>query len=168
MQNTCEVIFFANAVIFIVILDFTFAGSQSFTESDFREYYQEFVKCLPMDNPTFLANLHSQGLLPDDMKNKIDSMETETAKASYFLDHVIKPRLATSDENLFEKLTTLIECSECEAPKNTNENLRRTPEVVNGNYALCIRYIIYGQIQISMCVHFLKGIYSTYQHCDSD
>jgi len=121
-------------------LIFTFAGSQSFTEADFRDHYQDFVKCLPMDNPTFLANLNSQGLLSDDMKDKIENMETETAKASYFLEHVIKPRLATSDENLFEKLTTLIECSECETPKNTDENLSRTPEVVqheNGKYALC-------------------------------
>ena len=145
-MHEAEDISIASYIIVCVITD-TFAGSQSFTEADFNEYYSEFVKCLPMNNPTFLANLYSQGLLSDDMKNKIEDMDTETAKASYFLDHAIKPRLTLTDENLFEKLITLIEDSECEIPNDVNENLRRSPVPVHNKKGKCV--LCYLQISFS-------------------
>jgi len=106
-----------------------------------------------MNDPTFLANLYSQGLLSDDMKNKIEDMDTETAKASYFLDHAIKPRLTMTDENVFEKLIALIKDYECEeVPNDVNEDLRRTPEPVpyKGNYVHC--YHLVRNFSVCVCV----------------
>jgi len=81
-----------------------------------------------MDDPTFLANLCSQGLLSRDMKNRIENMDTQPAKASYFLDEVIIPSLTMTDNNLLEKLIKLIGDSESEALKDLYERLRKMSE----------------------------------------
>ena len=46
-----------------------------------------------MDDGLFMAMLSEHELLPGDMENKIKSQATQVEKASYFINHVIKPSL---------------------------------------------------------------------------
>jgi len=118
---------------------FTFTESQLLsTEANFDKYYQEFVKCLPMDDPTFLDNLYSQDFLSGDMKNKIESMETKTAKASYFLDQVIVPSLTMNNNNLLERLIKLIGDSESEVLQDLYKTLRKMSEDAHHEESKCI------------------------------
>jgi len=60
------------------------------TSKVFQQYYAKLVKSLPMDNVVFIAELFSANLLPDDVKDVVDSKLSQASKASYFLDHIIK------------------------------------------------------------------------------
>jgi len=113
---------------YVYIVFSTSAGLQSFTHEDFKKFYPKFVDCLPMNDPKFLADLYSQDFLSGDMKNKIESMDTQPAKASYFLDQVIKPSLTMTENNLFEKLVKLIEDSDSEVLKDLSRKLKKMLE----------------------------------------
>ena len=79
-----------------------------------------------MDDSTFLANLFSNDFLPGDMKAKIESLPTRSDKASYFLDHVIKPSLSGPNDSLMDKLVELIGRSEDLALKDLSEKLNNS------------------------------------------
>ena len=46
-----------------------------------------------MDDGLFMALLSEHELLPGDMENKIKAEATQVEKATYFINHVIKPSL---------------------------------------------------------------------------
>ena len=75
----------------------------------YRNHLVKLVKCLPMDDPHFLAALFDQWLLPGDTHSEIKAMATPANKASYFLDHVIKPALVVNKTSDFDKLLSIMQ-----------------------------------------------------------
>ena len=71
----------------------------------FQKFYSKLVKTLPMNDVIFIAELYSRDLLSNDLKEHIESLSTSARKASYFLDHVIKPSVTSS----FDKLLNVME-----------------------------------------------------------
>ena len=63
-----------------------------------------------MNDAIFIAKLYSCDLLPDDLKERVESLRTEAEKAMYFMDHMIKPSV-TSDGCSFDKLLNVMESS---------------------------------------------------------
>ena len=75
----------------------------------YHYYLEKLVKCLPMDDTHFITTLSAQELLPGNTKSKIKTMFTQADKASYFLDHVIKPALEIDDISAFDKLLSIMQ-----------------------------------------------------------
>ena len=78
----------------------------------YDNHVEDLVKCLPMDDTLFVTTLSAHLLLPGDTENKIKSLDTQASKASYFLNHVIKPALDIKETASFEKLLFIME--ECD------------------------------------------------------
>ena len=78
----------------------------------YSKYVEKLVKCLPMDDTLFITKLSAQQLLPGDTESKIKTLFIQADKASYFLNHVIKPALVIDDMSGFEKLLSVMQ--ECE------------------------------------------------------
>ena len=77
----------------------------------FEKYTERLIKCLPMDDTSFVAKLSDNELLLEDMNYQLKALPTQATKASYFLDHVIKPALDIDDTSVFEKLLSAMEHS---------------------------------------------------------
>ena len=75
----------------------------------FRGHVRKLVKCLPMDDTHFITELSAEELLPGDTHSKIIAMDTQADKASYFLDHVIKPALDIDYTSDFDKLLSIMQ-----------------------------------------------------------
>ena len=75
----------------------------------YDSYVEKLVKCLPMDDAYFIAKLSTQQLLPGDTESKIKALATQADKASYFLNHVIKPALSIDDTSEFNKLLCIMQ-----------------------------------------------------------
>ena len=83
----------------------------------FQQFYSKLVRTLPMKDAIFVAELFSNGLLPDDLKDRVESQSTSAERASYFLDHGIKPSVTSGVGSNFDKLLKVMEDS-----KNQNMN----------------------------------------------
>ena len=70
----------------------------------YQRYFSKLIKCLPMDDASFLAMLTEHELLPGDTEGKVKSQATQTEKATYFISHVIKPSLEVDSRVCFDKL----------------------------------------------------------------
>ena len=75
----------------------------------YDSYVEKLVKCLPMDDAHFIAKLSTQQLLPGDTESKVKALATQADKASYFLNHVIKPALNIDDISEFNKLLCIMQ-----------------------------------------------------------
>ena len=75
----------------------------------YESYIEKLVKCLPMDDILFIAKLSKHKLLPGNTKDQLKGLLTEADKASYFLDHIIKPALDIDDTSSFNKLLSVME-----------------------------------------------------------
>ena len=75
----------------------------------YHSHLEKLVKCLPMEDTYFITKLSAQQLLPGDTESKIKAMSTQADKASYFLDHVIKPALEIDDISDFDKLLSIMQ-----------------------------------------------------------
>ena len=77
----------------------------------YQNHLEKLVKCLPMDDTCFVTKLSAEELLPGDTESKIKAMHMSTLadKASYFLDHVIKPALDIGDTSDFDKLLSIMQ-----------------------------------------------------------
>ena len=75
----------------------------------YEKYTEKLVKCLPMDDTLFLTKLSAYKLIPGDTNSQLKSLPTQAAKASYFLDHVIKPALDIGDISSFDNLLSVME-----------------------------------------------------------
>jgi len=62
-----------------------------------------------MDDILFTAKLSKQDLLPGNTSIRIEAMPTQPHKASYFLDHVIKPALEIDHVSSFNSLISVME-----------------------------------------------------------
>ena len=75
----------------------------------YEEYVEKLVLCLPMDDTLFITKLTKRKLLPGDTSNQLKALSTQTTKASYFLDHVIKPALNIDETSSFDDLLSVME-----------------------------------------------------------
>ena len=90
----------------------------------FQQFYPKLVKTLPMNDVIFMAELYSRDLLPDDLKEHVESLATSAEKASYFLDHVIKPSITISDASRFDDLLNVMKDSEYQGVKELAKLIR--------------------------------------------
>jgi len=93
------------------------------TSEVFRQFFAKLTKSLPMDDPTFVAELFSHDLLPGDHYDQVESQSTQAKKAMYFLNHVIKPSLIT-DGTSFNELLNVMEDSEYSNVKELARQIR--------------------------------------------
>ena len=90
----------------------------------FQQFYSKLVKTLPMNDVIFIAELYSRDLFPDDVKEHVESLTTSAKKASYFLDHVIKPNVTSSSGNMFVELLKVMEDSDYQNVKELTKSIR--------------------------------------------
>ena len=89
-------------------------------EDIIRKYYVDLVKVLPMNDVIFITELYSAGLLPGNLKEKVQSELTTPDKADHFLQHGIK-----NNTESFNKLLTVME-------HYNNDHLRKLAEILHG------------------------------------
>ena len=95
------------------------------TSDVFKMFYLKLAKCLPMDDTVFRAELFVNDLLPGDHKERVESLTTESDKAVYFLDHVIKPSVTGGDHgSSFDKLLNVMEDSDHQGVKELAKEIR--------------------------------------------
>lgn len=75
----------------------------------YNNYVEKLIKCLPMDDTNFINELSVQNLLPGSTQSQIKTLFTQVDKASYFLNHVIKPALDIDDTSSFDKLLSVMQ-----------------------------------------------------------
>ena len=75
----------------------------------YHDHVEKLVKCLPMDDTHFITKLSAKQLLPGDTENKIKVLSTQAEKASYFLNHVIKPSLDIDETSDFDELLSIMQ-----------------------------------------------------------
>ena len=75
----------------------------------YEKYAITLIECLPMDDTVFTAMLPKYGLLAGDTSDYLKALPTQGSKASYFLDHVIKPALDIGDTSSFDSLLSVME-----------------------------------------------------------
>ena len=106
----------------------------------FQDFYLQLVTRLPMNDALFRAKLFTNGLLPGDHKERVESLPSATKadKASYFLDHVIKPSVTSDDGSGFDKLLNVMEDSDHQGVKELAKlirtSLRKRSNSDNGQY----------------------------------
>ena len=92
----------------------------------FRQFYSNLVKTLPMNDAIFIAELYSRDLLPDNIKEHVESLPTTAQKASYFLDHVIKPSVTSTSgvASSFDQLLDVMEDSDYQGVRELSKLIR--------------------------------------------
>ena len=75
----------------------------------YDKYSENLIKCLPMNDTLFIAKLSTYKLIPGDTSDQLKALPTRAAKASYFLDNVIKPALDVDDTSSFDDLLSVME-----------------------------------------------------------
>ena len=65
-----------------------------------------------MNDDLFIAELYTNGLLPDDLKSEINTLPTSAKRAIKFLDQVIKPAIDNNGSRIFYTLLTVMEHSD--------------------------------------------------------
>ena len=75
----------------------------------YEKHAEKLVRCLPMDDALFIAKLSDHKLLPGDTHDQLSAQPTQSAKALYFLQHVIKPALDIDDKSSFDNLVSVMD-----------------------------------------------------------
>ena len=92
----------------------------------FQQFYSKLVKALPMDDAVFTAELYSRRLFPDDLKEHAESLPTSAKKASYFLDHVIKPSVTSGVGSRFDELLNVMKDSDYETVRELGKLIKNS------------------------------------------
>ena len=74
----------------------------------FERYHSGLMQSLHMNDPNFIQILYKYKLLNDDMKDVLHSMTTVSEKASFFLEHALRPGL---NYKRFQKLLSAMKQS---------------------------------------------------------
>jgi len=77
-----------------------------------------------MDDNQFFANLLSAKLLPGDVKDEVQSMNTRAKKATHFLDCVIQPSVEVDAGGCFDTLLKLMEDSDYDYLKKLAKQIK--------------------------------------------
>ena len=92
----------------------------------FKQFYDRLVITLPMNDVLFIAELYSHDLLPDIIKDRVKTLASSESKASYFLDHVIKPSVTVGVGSSFDELLKVMEDSDYQSVKVLARVIRRS------------------------------------------
>ena len=104
------------------------------TSEVFQEYYSKLVETLPMSDATFVAKLYSRGLLPRELKNQLNLLQSTSAnKATLFLDTVIEPSVISDVGSAFDKLLNVMEDSDHENMKELAKLIRTSVKSSNSD-----------------------------------
>ena len=74
----------------------------------FGHYYAALISLLPFNDTDFMDELLKHGLLPGDVKSKLESLTVHNERSSYFLDNVIKPGLVVGNNSHFVSLVAIM------------------------------------------------------------
>ena len=74
----------------------------------FQNHYVQLVQTLPISDAIFISHLYSSKLLPGDLKDQVKAKQTNSEKASHFLDNGIKPGLSQGDRKPFQDLVLVM------------------------------------------------------------
>ena len=108
-------------------------GRMSQIKTIYVNYVDKLVECLPMDDTLFITKLSTQHLLPGDTESKIKALLTQADKASYFLNHVIKPALVIDDTCGFRKLLSVMQECDYEHVKKLSRQISNDIKLKAGN-----------------------------------
>ena len=75
----------------------------------YEKYAKILMECLPMDDTVFTTKLSNCDLLSEETSDQLKALSTPVAKASYLLDHVIKPTLDIGATFIFDNLLSVME-----------------------------------------------------------
>ena len=75
----------------------------------YEKYAKKLMEWLPMDDIVFTAKLSNHDLLSKEPSDQLKALPTPVAKASYLLDHVIKPSLDIGATFIFDNLLFVME-----------------------------------------------------------
>ena len=90
----------------------------------FKQFYPKLVQALPMDDAVFTAELYARDLLPDNLKEHVESLPTLAKKASHFLDHVIKPSVTSGVGSRFDELLNVMKDSDYETVRELGKLIK--------------------------------------------
>ena len=91
----------------------------------YSEFYSQLVSSLPMKDAIFISHLVTLVLLPDDLKETVESKSTTAQAASCFLDNMIKPAIESGNNEPFEILLSELEKSENIHLKKLAQDIRK-------------------------------------------
>ena len=89
----------------------------------YKNYVEKLIKCLPMDDAHFTAQLLRHNLLPSNTNNKIKALHTQADKASYFLNYVVKPALDIDHFSSFDNLLSVMKHCDFEYVKELADEI---------------------------------------------
>ena len=104
----------------------------------YRKFYLQLVSSLPMKDAIFISHLVTLELLPDDLKETVESKSTTAQAASCFLDKMIEPAIESGNNKPFEILLSGLEKSGNIHLKGLAQDIRKeihkasTQELVTG------------------------------------
>ena len=84
----------------------------------FERYYAILVYSLPIKDADFMDELLKHDLLRADVKSKLESLTVNYERSSYFLDNVIRPRLAVGNSRCFVSLLTAMKSNKHDSIKD--------------------------------------------------
>ena len=106
----------------------------------YEENLEKLVTVLPMNDVKFTTRLKRKKILPDSVDAHIKSLPTESDKADYYLNNVIKKSLDIDETAEFENLLTVME--KCEYPHIERLTVKMKSdldnEVKGNNFNICI------------------------------
>ena len=82
------------------------------TSEVFQKQYSSLVNALPMNDQIFMEELFTNGLLPGNLRNELQSLDTSAQKATKFLEDVIKPAVTNNGDNILNTLLTIMRNSD--------------------------------------------------------
>ena len=91
----------------------------------FEHYYTALVFSLPIKDVDFMDELLKHGLLPGDLKIKLESLTVLKKKSSYFLDNVIKPGLVVGNNRGFVSLLTVMKSNKHDNAKELAKKMEK-------------------------------------------
>ena len=112
----------------------------------YNKYREKLVKVLPMNDVTFLAKLTSNEILPDNVGAHIKSLSlpTQSDKADYYLNNVIKESLDIDETAEFNKLITVMEkCGYSHVERMTTKMKSDLDKELKGTYVCNMLLYIY-------------------------
>ena len=91
----------------------------------FKQYYSTLVFLLPIKDVDFMDELLKHGLLPGDLKIKLESLTVFKERSSYFLDNLIKPGLAVGNNRDFVSLLTVMKSNKHDNVKELAKEIEK-------------------------------------------
>ena len=96
----------------------------SYQSEVLNNFYEKLVAVLPMQDATFMAKLVGHNLLPGNLKALVESKQTVSDKAMYFLDHEIKPGVSIGDFTNFDKLLNVMKNWESDSLRKLADEIK--------------------------------------------